>query len=96
MTAILPEIGKLKGVEQPSEFHPEGDVFVHTMLVMAGLKHAPVELAMACLLHDIAKPQTFERAPIASAFTVTINWGLRWRGKFASAWCSPINRSISF
>lgn len=63
LKVFLPEIEPLKGVEQPMEHHPEGDVFVHTMLLMKGLKNAPVELAMGALLHDIAKPQTFVRAP---------------------------------
>ncbi len=59
---FLPEAEKMKGVEQPMEYHPEGDVFIHTMLLLDGLKNAPLELAMGCLLHDIAKPDTFERA----------------------------------
>ena len=60
---FLPEIETLKGVEQPSEYHPEGDVYVHTLMLLEGLSNAPIELAMGCLLHDIAKPATFERAP---------------------------------
>ncbi|MSP19633.1 MAG: CCA tRNA nucleotidyltransferase [Bdellovibrionales bacterium] len=59
---FLPEIEKMKGVEQPSEYHPEGDVFVHTLLLLDGLKNASIELAMGCLLHDVAKPDTFVRA----------------------------------
>lgn len=59
---FLPEIEKMKGVEQPSEYHPEGDVFVHTLMLLDGLKNASVELAMGCLLHDVAKPDTFVRA----------------------------------
>ena len=61
---ILPEVDAMYGVEQPPEFHPEGDVFTHTCLVLdriydntGGL--ASPELAMAGLLHDVAKPQTF-------------------------------------
>jgi poly(A) polymerase len=60
---ILPEIETMKGVEQPMQYHPEGDVFVHTMMLMDGLSNAPVELAMGALLHDVAKPATFVRAP---------------------------------
>lgn len=60
---FLPEFDLLKGVEQPMEYHPEGDVFIHTLLLMKGLKNAPVELALGALLHDIAKPQTFVKAP---------------------------------
>ncbi len=59
---FLPEIEKMKGVEQPSEYHPEGDVFVHTLMLLDGLKNASIELAMGCLLHDVAKPDTFVRA----------------------------------
>lgn len=59
---ILPEMEVMKGVEQPMEFHPEGDVFIHTMMLVDGLKDAPVELALGCLLHDVAKPATFVRA----------------------------------
>jgi poly(A) polymerase len=59
---FLPEIEKMKGVEQPCEYHPEGDVFVHTLMLLDGLKYAPIELAMGCLLHDVAKPDTFVRA----------------------------------
>ncbi len=60
---ILPEMEVMKGVEQPMEHHPEGDVFVHTMMLVEGLKEAPIELALGCLLHDVAKPATFVRAP---------------------------------
>lgn len=60
---ILPEMEKMKGVEQPMEFHPEGDVWIHTLMLVDGLKNSPIELAMGVVLHDIAKPQTFERAP---------------------------------
>jgi poly(A) polymerase len=59
---FLPEIEKMKGVEQPCEYHPEGDVFIHTLMLLDGLKQAPIELAMGCLLHDVAKPNTFVRA----------------------------------
>lgn len=59
---ILPELLLMKGVEQPMEYHPEGDVWIHTLMLLDQLKDAPVELAMGALLHDIAKPQTFVRA----------------------------------
>ena len=59
---ILPEIAAMDGVEQPPQFHPEGDVLVHTCLMMDLLvdveDRTPV-LAWACLLHDVAKPPTF-------------------------------------
>ncbi len=64
---VLPEVVKLRGVAQPPEFHPEGDVWVHTMLLLAQLPLAPAAttatLAWGALLHDIGKPATFQRAP---------------------------------
>lgn len=59
LTTILPEMEKLKGCEQPPQFHPEGDVFVHTR-IMLGLLPAQVSvpLVWSVLLHDIAKPPT--------------------------------------
>ncbi len=62
LKVFLPEVEVLKGVEQPMEYHPEGDVFIHTMMLLEGLKNSPIELAMGALLHDIAKPATFVRA----------------------------------
>lgn len=55
---ILPEIAAMKGVEQPPEFHPEGDVFVHTLLLLDQLDAPAPTLAMAALLHDVGKPPT--------------------------------------
>ena len=61
---VLPEIDAMKGVEQPPEFHPEGDVFVHTLLMLERLpKPCSAALAWGALLHDVGKPPTFRRAP---------------------------------
>ena len=61
---VLPEIEAMKGVEQPPEFHPEGDVFVHTLLMLEKLPYScPAVLAWGVLLHDVGKPPTFRRAP---------------------------------
>ena len=62
LKAVLPEIERMKGVQQPKAFHPEGDVYKHTMLLMKQLKNAPEVLAFGCLLHDVGKPDTFKRA----------------------------------
>jgi len=60
---VLPEISAMKGVEQPPEFHPEGDVFVHTMLLLDHLPQpCPMTLAWGALLHDVGKPATFRVA----------------------------------
>jgi poly(A) polymerase len=61
LTQILPEAMKLQGVPQPPEYHPEGDVWVHTMLLLAQLPaHPTLTLAWGALLHDIGKPATYQ------------------------------------
>jgi poly(A) polymerase len=57
---VLPEVMKMHGVEQPPQFHPEGDVWVHTMLLLEKLQPGvSATLAWGALLHDIGKPATF-------------------------------------
>ena len=58
MEILLPEVVELRGIEQPSKFHPEGDVWNHTLKVMSLLKKPSVELVWAALLHDIGKKST--------------------------------------
>jgi poly(A) polymerase len=61
---VLPEISAMKGVQQPPQFHPEGDVFVHTLLLLDNLPQpCPPALAWGALLHDVGKPPTFRVAP---------------------------------
>jgi poly(A) polymerase len=61
---VLPEIAAMKGVEQPPQYHPEGDVFVHTLLLLEKLPAgASKTLAWGALLHDVGKPSTFRVAP---------------------------------
>ena len=55
---ILPEVARMKGVSQPPEYHPEGDVFVHTLLVLEQLDNPTATEALAALLHDVGKPLT--------------------------------------
>jgi len=63
LQACLPEIAAMKGVAQPPEFHPEGDVWVHTLLMLENLPpRPPATLAWAVLLHDVGKPPTFKSA----------------------------------
>ena len=59
MGAILPEIEAMKGCEQPPQFHPEGDVFKHTRIMLEMLPaEASLPLVFSVLFHDIAKPPT--------------------------------------
>jgi poly(A) polymerase len=57
---VLPEISRMKGVQQPPQFHPEGDVWIHTLLMLEGLPaRTPSTLGWGVLLHDVGKPPTF-------------------------------------
>ena len=57
---ILPEVAVMKGVEQPPQYHPEGDVWTHTLLMLEGLPaRSSATLAWGILLHDVGKPPTF-------------------------------------
>ncbi|MGA2206701.1 MAG: CCA tRNA nucleotidyltransferase [Terracidiphilus sp.] len=61
---VLPEVARMKGVEQPPQFHPEGDVWVHTLMLLEQLEAGcPMTLAWGALLHDVGKPPAFRRAP---------------------------------
>jgi poly(A) polymerase len=65
LRVILPEIEALKGCDQPEQFHPEGDVFVHTRLMLGLLEpNASQSQVLAVLLHDIGKPPTRSFDPI--------------------------------
>jgi poly(A) polymerase len=56
---VLPEVAALRGCEQPPEFHPEGDVYVHTRLMLSLLSpNAPLPVVLSVLFHDIGKPGT--------------------------------------
>ncbi len=62
LTDLLPEAAAMKGVPQPPEFHPEGDVWTHTLMMLEGLRAPTPTLAWGVLLHDIGKPPTFRVA----------------------------------
>jgi len=78
LSEVLPEISAMKGVEQPPQFHPEGDVFVHTLLLLENL---PVPcspaLAWGALLHDVGKPATFRVAPDRIRFDGHVEVGVK-------------------
>jgi tRNA nucleotidyltransferase/poly(A) polymerase len=63
LPAVLPEIARMKGVQQPPEFHPEGDVWIHTRIMLESLPAGlSPTLAWGVLLHDVGKPPTFSPA----------------------------------
>jgi len=75
---LLPEIEAMKGVEQPPQFHPEGDVFVHTLLLLEKLPHpCPATLGWGALLHDVGKPPTFRVAPDRIRFDGHVDVGVK-------------------
>jgi len=60
---VLPELEGARGCEQPENYHPEGDVFVHSILTVEKLGPNPdFVLAMAALLHDVGKPEASRRS----------------------------------
>jgi poly(A) polymerase len=64
LAEVLPEIARMKGVAQPPQYHPEGDVWIHTLMLLEQLEAgAALTLAWGALLHDVGKPPTFRVAP---------------------------------
>jgi putative nucleotidyltransferase with HDIG domain len=64
LVQVLPEVSKMKGVAQPPQYHPEGDVWIHTLLLLDQLQAGcAATLAWGALLHDVGKPPTFRVAP---------------------------------
>jgi poly(A) polymerase len=87
---ILPEIEATKGVEQPPQFHPEGDVWTHTLMLLDGLElNASPTLAWGALLHDVGKPPTFRHAPDRIRFDNHAEIG----SKMAEAICHRLRMS---
>ena len=75
---VLPEIERMHGVEQPPQFHPEGDVWIHTMLLLEKLPpKCSRTLAWGTLLHDVGKPPTFRVAPDRIRFDGHVEVGVR-------------------
>jgi poly(A) polymerase len=75
---VLPEIAAMKGVEQSPEYHPEGDVFVHTLLLLEKLPpNCSKTLAWGALLHDVGKPPTFRVAPDRIRFDGHVDVGVK-------------------
>jgi poly(A) polymerase len=78
LSHVLPEISAMHGVDQPPEFHPEGDVFVHTLLLLDHLPQpCPPTLGWGALLHDVGKPATFRVAPDRIRFDNHVDIGVK-------------------
>jgi putative nucleotidyltransferase with HDIG domain len=78
LSKVLPEVVRMQGVEQPPQYHPEGDVWVHTLLLLDGLPAGcPMTLAWGALLHDVGKPATFRVAPDRIRFDGHVEAGIR-------------------
>lgn len=75
---VLPEVARMRGVEQPPQYHPEGDVWIHTLLLLQQLPaEIPATLAWGALLHDVGKPATFRVAPDRIRFDGHVEVGVR-------------------
>ncbi len=75
---VLPEIAAMKGVEQPPQYHPEGDVWTHTLLMLESLQQdCTPTLAIGVLLHDVGKPPTFRVAEDRIRFDQHVSVGVR-------------------
>jgi poly(A) polymerase len=78
LAQVLPEVDRMRGVEQPPQFHPEGDVWTHTLMLLEQLPAGcSTTLAWGALLHDVGKPPTFRRAPDRIRFDGHVEVGVR-------------------
>ena len=85
LNEVLPEISAMKDIPQPPEYHPEGDVWIHTRMMLEGLPPgSSPTLAWGVLLHDIGKPQTFRPASLTGGrirFDGHVEVGVRMAGE---------------
>ncbi|MEO6053540.1 MAG: CCA tRNA nucleotidyltransferase [Chthoniobacterales bacterium] len=105
---ILPKIDALKGCEQPPQFHPEGDVFVHTRLMLSLLpEQVSLPLVLAVLFHDIGKPPTQTRDEtgrirfnghehVSAEMTRKIMQRLRFSNEIADATIEQVRNHMAF
>ncbi len=108
LKAILPEIENLKGCEQPPEFHPEGDVFLHTRLMLSMLpEESSLPLVLSVLFHDIGKPATrrvdahghmrfYAHDQVGAKITEKILQRLRFPNKIIEAVIPAVRLHMSF
>ena len=77
LVQVLPEVARMKGVEQPPQYHPEGDVWTHTLMLLDQLEPGcEITLAWGALLHDVGKPPTFRVAPDRIRFDGHVEMGV--------------------
>jgi len=92
LSEVLPDIAALHGVEQPPQFHPEGDVFKHVRLMLSKIEHPNLDLALGVLYHDVGKKPTSktdengrirfnEHESVGAEMTEQIMTGLRYDNK---------------
>lgn len=106
LKVVLPEIDGMKGVQQPPDFHPEGDVFIHTGMLLERLKSPSAVLALAALLHDVGKPPTYqirkgritfyEHAPLGAKMTRDIMKRLRFSNQEVDAVAECVANHMKF
>jgi poly(A) polymerase len=78
LVEVLPEIAAMKGVAQPPQYHPEGDVWQHTLLLLENLRQPCTRSqAWGALLHDVGKPPTFRIAPDRIRFDGHVEVGVK-------------------
>ncbi|MHB1840892.1 MAG: CCA tRNA nucleotidyltransferase [Acidobacteriaceae bacterium] len=78
LAEVLPEVARMAGVEQPPQYHPEGDVWIHTRMLLQQLPPGcSATLAWGALLHDVGKPATFRIAPDRIRFDGHVEVGVR-------------------
>ncbi len=102
---FLPEAAAMHGVPQPPEFHPEGCVWTHTMLMLRAAPSRSLHFALATLLHDVAKPQTMTRtdrirfhghARLGAEMTLEIASRLRFAREIGERAASLVGQHLRF
>jgi poly(A) polymerase len=95
LAIVLPEVDAMRGVPQPPQFHPEGDVWTHTVLMFRLSPASSLALGLGILLHDVAKPVTFTRTDrirfnghAAKGAEMTLSIGRRLRFATADVACA--------
>jgi poly(A) polymerase len=93
LAVVLPEVVAMEGVEQSPDYHPEGDVFHHTMLVLEQLRDPAETLAFGALLHDVAKPACAGRRAAPDGERITFYGHCERGAEMAVEICQRLKRS---